>query len=538
MEVHQQITSIAQLITVALVCGILLVRVRQPAIVGYMIAGVVLGPSGLALVEDRATIGLLAEMGVLLLLFVVGMELSLRAFMTVYRIAILGALVQVAICLGAMGLLLMVFGWPFELAVLLAFVISLSSTAVAIRMLEDIGELRTEIGRRAVGLLIAQDLMVVPMMLVLNGMVRPGGLSMPTVYTICFALAFLSVFVWYLSRRQRVSVPLARWAVKSVDLTALSTLTYCFAAATVTSMLGLSAALGAFLAGLFIGNSTSRREMNQAIKPIEGVLLMVFFLSVGLLIDLAYIWENIVAVLLFLVIVTLGKTTMNIFVLRFLGEPWDRAFVTGLTLGQVGEFSFVLAATGLSIGLISGSGYQLVVAIIALSLMFSPFWLHGVRRVSTVMAEGTANLREFLDVIFPGRSARATSPSEVSDRDALAESPPRRRVFGIPWFGRKAPAEAVPDSESPSPEEQPSTAEPTEVATPKEKPPAKEPPKRKKTGRRGKIKAARDGGGSPAPCRAGRVGQTCQEGRASVGGAQGGDESGGRHQIFRRFSHR
>lgn len=459
MEVQYQITSIAQLITVALVCGILLVRLRQPAIVGYMIAGVVLGPSGLALVNDRETISLLAEMGVLLLLFVVGMELSLRAFLTVYRIAILGALAQVIICLGVMGLLMMVFGWPFELAVLLGFVISLSSTAVAIRMLEDIGELRTEVGRRAVGVLIAQDLLVVPMMLVLNGMVRPGGLSMPTLYTIGFALAFLAVFVWYLSRRQRVSVPLARWTVQSVDLTALSALAYCFAAATVTSMLGLSAALGAFLAGLFIGNSTNRREMIQASKPIQGVLLMVFFLSVGLLIDFAYIWENAVAVLLLLLIVTLGKTTMNVGVLRVLGEPWDRAILTGLALGQVGEFSFVLAALGLKIGLISGSGHQLVVAIIALSLIFSPIWLHGVRRVSGAMSTGTANLREFLGVMFHRETVSATEPSVDGGKETTTDHRPRRGFFArIPFLGRKEAADETKDElgledREPSPQE-------------------------------------------------------------------------------------
>ena len=475
MEVQQQITSIAQLITVALVCGILLVRLRQPAIVGYMIAGVVLGPSGLALVTDRETIGLLAEMGVLLLLFVVGMELSLRAFLTVYRIAILGALAQVIICLGAMGLLMMVFGWPFELAVLLGFVISLSSTAVAIRMLEDIGELRTDVGRRTVGVLIAQDLLVVPMMLVLNGMVRPGGLAMPTLYTIGFALAFLAVFVWYLSRRQRVSVPLARWTVQSVDLTALSALAYCFAAATVTSMLGLSAALGAFLAGLFIGNSTNRREMIQASKPIQGVLLMVFFLSVGLLIDLAYIWENAIAVLLLLLIVTLGKTTMNICVLRVLGEPWDRAILTGLALGQVGEFSFVLAAIGLNIGLISGSGHQLVVAIIALSLIFSPFWLHGVRRVSSAMSTGTANLREFLGVVFHRQAASAAAPSAESAEDMSVEKRPRRGILaGIPWLGRKHLADGATEGEETPGDRGPA---PQEVEVPVAAPPKAKKPK-------------------------------------------------------------
>ena len=405
MNVHNEITFIALVVVVALVCGMVLARLRQPAIVGYIVAGVVLGPSGFGLVEDRAQIALLAELGVLMLLFLIGMELSLRAFMTVWRIALLGTAMQIGGALAAMLLFSLVLGWPVELAMLLGFMVALSSTAVAVKMLDDIGELRSEVGRRAVAILIAQDLAVVPMMMVLNAMASEGGFGFIDLLPMALAVGFLVVFVRYLSRRERIRLPLSRWVVGDRDLTPLAALAPCFAAATVSGLLGLSAAYGAFLAGLLVGSSTERQVIIAATRPIQAVLLMVFFLSIGLLIDLAYIWENLASVIVLLFIVTLGKTVMNVGVLRLLGEPWPRAFLVGVVLGQVGEFSFVLAALGLGNGLIESGGHRLVVTVIALSLMISPLWLDAARRLNDMAAEGISNLNELLDGLYPGDAA-------------------------------------------------------------------------------------------------------------------------------------
>ena len=171
---HTQLTSIALVVLAALACGLFMQRFRQPALVGYILAGVILGPSGIALVENREAIGLLAELGILMLLFVLGMELSLRAIRQVWKIALFTTAIQIGACLLVMLGAAELFGWPLSRAVLLAFVIALSSTAVAVKMLEEIGELRSRVGQVIVGVLIAQDLAVVPMMLTINAM---GGES-------------------------------------------------------------------------------------------------------------------------------------------------------------------------------------------------------------------------------------------------------------------------------------------------------------------------------------------------------------------------
>ena len=439
MVVHSSLTFIALVAVAALICGLVMARLKQPAIVGYILAGVLLGPSGLALVEDRAQINELAELGVLMLVFLIGMELSLRAFITVLRVALLGTLLQVAISLAVTLALSQLLGWPIGLAVLLGFVVALSSTAVAIKMLEDIDELRSDIGRRTVGILIAQDLAVVPMMLTLNGMASEGGFDVVAVVVIALATGFLALFVWYLSRRQRIRLPMSRWVVGDHDLTPLAALAYCFAAAAISGLLGLSAAYGAFLAGLLVGASTDRAAMIRATHPIQAVLLMIFFLSIGLLIDLRYIWENLASVLVLLLIVTIGKTAMNIGILRLLGEPWPRAFLSGVILGQIGEFSFVIAALGLSNGLISIADHRLVISVIALSLMISPLWLSVARRLDEFATAGIPTLKELLGKLYPRETAAVRQSTDVAVRrtQEMVVSIERRSRGRLPgWLAR------------------------------------------------------------------------------------------------------
>ena len=405
MNVHSEITFIALVIVVALLCGMAMLWLKLPALVGYILAGVVLGPSGFGLVEDRDQINLLAELGVLMLLFLIGMELSLRDFKAVWRIALFGTVFQVGGALVVMLLLSLVFGWSVEVAVLLGFVVALSSTAVVIKLLADIGEKDSAVGRVTIAILIAQDLAVVPMMLILNGMASESGFGFLDLLPIAFSIGFLVLFVRFLDRREPIRLPFGRWIIGDHDLTPLAALAPCFAAATISGLMGLSAAYGAFLAGLFIGASSDRQAIIEATRPIQSVLLMVFFLSIGLLMDLHYIWHNLGAMLVLLLVITLGKTALNVAVLRLLGEPWTRAFLTGVVLGQIGEFSFVLAALGLGNGLIEQDGHRLVVTVIALSLIISPLWVDVARRLHALVERGISNRDELIKGLYPEKAS-------------------------------------------------------------------------------------------------------------------------------------
>ena len=391
MPAHHELGELAIVAMAALLCGIGLTRIKQPAIVGYILAGVILGPSGFGLVTNREIITLLAELGVLMLLFVIGMKLSLRAFRTVWRGALMVTILQIILCLVLTLALSRIFDWPMALACLLGFVISLSSTAVAIKMLEDIGELRSETGKIVVAVLIGQDLAVVPMLLLLDGLSGGDGFSVPTLIAVVGAIIFLATLVWFLSRRTRIRLPLRRLTIDNSDIAPLAGLTYCFALAALTAFLGLTAAYGAFIAGLFIGSTTARRKMIRVTEPIQAVLVMVFFLSIGLLIDLKYIWENLLTVLVLLFIVLIAKSAMNVGILRLVGQPWPRAFLAGVLLSQVGEFSFVIASAGVTMNLVGIEGSRLIISVIALSLIVSPIWLETAKRIQELAKIGISD---------------------------------------------------------------------------------------------------------------------------------------------------
>ena len=391
MPAHHELGELAIVAMAALLCGIGLTRIKQPAIVGYILAGVILGPSGFGLVTNREIITLLAELGVLMLLFVIGMKLSLRAFRTVWRGALMVTILQIILCLVLTLALSRIFDWPMALACLLGFVISLSSTAVAIKMLEDIGELRSETGKIVVAVLIGQDLAVVPMLLLLDGLSGGDGFSVPTLIAVVGAIIFLATLVWFLSRRTRIRLPLSRLTIDNSDIAPLAGLTYCFALAALTAFLGLTAAYGAFIAGLFIGSTTARRKMIRVTEPIQAVLVMVFFLSIGLLIDLKYIWENLLTVLVLLFIVLIAKSAMNVGILRLVGQPWPRAFLAGVLLSQVGEFSFVIASAGVTMNLVGIEGSRLIISVIALSLIVSPIWLETAKRIQELAKIGISD---------------------------------------------------------------------------------------------------------------------------------------------------
>lgn len=379
-----ELTGIAVVASAALICGALFSRLRQPPLVGYILAGILLGPTALGVVEDRDQIALLAELGVLVLLFIIGLELSLRAFKLVWRQSLGTMALQVVGAMAIAFLIKLGLGWSSGQALLVGFVLALSSTAVAIKILEDIGELRSEIGRIAIGVLIAQDLAVVPMMLIVGTLGDTQVSLAGSVLAIVAAVGILSAVIIVLGQRRKYRLPFIDTIEGDIDLTTMAALGICFAAAAGSGLLGLSPAYGAFLAGLVVGNTADRAKMIHATQPIQAVLIMVFFVSIGLLIDIGFIWANLWLVLVLVLAVTVVKTAMNIAIIRFFGASWKTAFLAGTVMGQIGEFSFVLAAAGLSVGLIGDEENRLLVSLIALSLAVSPLWLITARRLERI----------------------------------------------------------------------------------------------------------------------------------------------------------
>lgn len=407
------LTEIAIVALVAMACGIAMERVRQPAIVGYILAGAILGPSVAGLVHDQDAINLLAELGVLMLLYVIGMELSLRAFRRVWKLALSVTLGQIALSVGLMLAFQSLLGWSTGLALLLGFVVALSSTAVAIKVLEGMGQLRTKEGRITVGVLIAQDLAVVPMMLTVTAM-GGGEIDWFVVPKVIGSIVFIAALIWWLSRGKKVRLPFLELAAGNIDIKPLAALGFCFGAAAVSGLIGLSAAYGAFLAGLVIGNSTERHRLMEATLPIQSVLMMVFFVSIGLLIDIGHIWDNIGTVLLLLVFVTVLKTVLNVGLLHLFGIPWQTAFFAGVMLAQIGEFSFLLAHLGVDAGVLGGDEARLVAAVTVLSLSISPLWVVAARRLQDLALAGRESAADIVSMVVRPEAALVAETIEKS----------------------------------------------------------------------------------------------------------------------------
>lgn len=419
MEHAADLTGLAYVVFTALACGMVFAHFQQPPLVGYLLAGALLGPTGFEVVQSEGMIAGFAEIGVLMLLFVVGMELSVRSLKYTWRLALPAVVMQTAASLIVMFAASSLLGLSNSAAVLLGFVVALSSTAVAVKLLEEIGSLRARVGRITVAVLIAQDLAFLPMLLIVENM-GSDGFDMAAATQVGISALLLYGFVRLLLRQGRQHLPFYKIIVGHVDLSPLAGLVYCFGGSALMGAIGLSPAYGAFLAGLAIGNSAERQPILNVIRPIQSVMLMVFFLSIGLLLDLDFIWNNLGTVLLLFLVVTLFKSALNIVIFRSLHESWQRAFMSGVLISQLGEFSFLLAASAAAVAAITPEESKLIISVTVLSLALSPFWLSTARRLQRIAERRLTTLKLVFEATFVGERLLARRSTRWTRR--VAES--------------------------------------------------------------------------------------------------------------------
>ncbi len=369
--------ELAIIISIASFAAIFFSKLKQLPMIGYVIAGVIIGPACLGVLHDEKEITFIAEIGIILLLFILGMELPLKSFRQTYKVAVPATFALIILSL------LITFGIGFMVELSLAekivygFIIALSSTAVAVKLLEDVDLLDKGTGQIAISILIAQDLLFVPMIMIINALGSEQGLDMMFIPKLATAVFLLIGLIAFLSKKETVHLFFEKTVEKHKDLIPVAALTWCFVGAGLSEWAGLSPAYGAFLAGLVIGNSHSKHVILPKIEPMQSVLLMVFFLSIGMLIDFSVIAENFVLIAVLLLGTMAFKTVACVSLLKLMlpQDRWKCSFVTGLTISQIGEFSFILAATALSNGVFDEESYKIIIAVIALSLAFSPIWM-------------------------------------------------------------------------------------------------------------------------------------------------------------------
>lgn len=361
-------------ILAVLVLGIFLRYIRQPYVIGYLIAGIILGPHGIAFVEDEALLGRLGAIGVVLLLFFIGMEVTPRKLIDNWKVAVIGTTLQIVISVGVVWPLGAYLEWPFERIILMGFVISLSSTAVVLKLLQDWQEFDSKVGQNVLVILLAQDLAIIPMLMILATM-GDNHADAGNIWLLLIGAIAIGSIVIYIALKETIRLPLGKLLRNDHEIQIFAALAICLGLSLLTGLAGLSTALGAFVAGMIIGAAKETQWVHHSLESFRVVFVALFFVSIGMLVNLEFVqqhWAQISA-LVFLIIIT--NTFINGAILRALGDNWRDSVYAGTMLSQIGEFSFVLAAVGIQAHIISDYGYQMTVAVISISLLISPPWI-------------------------------------------------------------------------------------------------------------------------------------------------------------------
>ncbi len=347
-------------------------KLRQSNIVGFLMTGVLVGPFGLSLVSDTESVHLLAEIGVILLLFSLGLEFSFKKLMQIRHVVFGTGFLQVSVTVMAGLGLAMLLGLDLRVAVFLGFLVALSSTAIVIKMLLERGEIDSVHGRVSLGVLIFQDLCVIPMIVVIPPLAQQGPIWLAFAAALGEAAVIL-VVVMVLARRVFPAFLQQVMESRSKELFVITSLWILLGMAWGLAQFGFSLALGAFLAGLTVSESKHSQQIFVDIRPFRDGLNSLFFISIGMLVDTGFIWNHPTEVLATIGAVVAGKAVILILSVWITRLPVQVALVVGFSMAQIGEFSFVLLEEGLKSGLVPEDLYQLILTSAVVTMILTPF---------------------------------------------------------------------------------------------------------------------------------------------------------------------
>lgn len=353
-------------------------KIKLPSIIGFLITGIIIGPFGLRLIDDTAGIQLMADIGVAFLLFTIGIEIQISRFMKNLSEILLTGGLQI-LCTFLVGMLI---GLAMQLSVsqsiFIGFILAHSSSALILKILKDRSEDDAPQGRIAIGVILFQDMMVVPMMLFIPFL---AGVSGPDVTLIVWKLVKSILIIVFILVAARYVVPfvLERLVtMKMRDVLVIAAVVIAMGIAWVTESLGLSLAIGAFLAGLALSDTDFTHQIISDINPIRDVFLSVFFVSFGMILNLNFLAENIIYIVVISFVIVLIKASIVIGLVRLLGYPLRVMLLSGILLSQIGEFSFVLASQGFKNNIINDQIYQTFISASVLTFILTPLLVSGV----------------------------------------------------------------------------------------------------------------------------------------------------------------
>jgi len=379
-------------------------QIKLPPIIGFLLTGVIAGPHFTGLVADTGQVEIMAEIGVILLLFTLGMEFSFRNLVKIRNAVLIGGGVQVGLTILLTGLLTYYSGFPYNVSVFMGFLLALSSTAIVIKLLQQKAQIDSLHGRTVLGILIFQDIIIVPMMLITPLL---SGDSPNVIWDLgLMLLKFVGigglVFVF-----SRYLVPLLMMSIartRTQEIFLMSVITLCFTIAWITSSIGLSLSLGAFLAGLILSESDYSHQALGSVLPFRDIFTSVFFISVGMLLNVYFLYEHILEITGILSLVIVIKLLSGMVSAISLKLSPKTVIMVGLCLFQVGEFAFVLASIGMKENLLDAYNYQLFLSVSVISMMLTPL--------------GVSSASESADRLLKGRFRKGLN--KLGNADVIA----------------------------------------------------------------------------------------------------------------------
>ncbi len=393
----------------ALIFGLAVSYLKMPPLLGYLIAGVVIGPATPGFVADIGLSTQLAEIGVMLLMFGVGLHFSINDLLAVKKIAVPGALFQMAVATALGYLVAHYWGWSLIGSIIFGLSLSVASTVVLLRALESKGLLETANGQIAVGWLVVEDLMMVlalvlvPVMAEIygnDGSVAQSTSSSELFTLIAITLAKVTAFIVLMLVVGKRLLPKMLWIVAKSGSRELFTLAVIAAAIGIAflaaELFDVSFALGAFFAGMMLGESELSKRAADESLPLRDAFAVLFFVSVGMLFNPEIIWQEPIKLLIVIAIIMVGKTLAAILLVLLFKYPLGTALTVGVSLAQIGEFSFILAGMGLAMNLIPNEAYSLILAGAILSIAFNSFLFNGIEP-ALVWARKRSHLARKLD---------------------------------------------------------------------------------------------------------------------------------------------
>ena len=392
-------------------------KIKVPSLLGFLLAGIIAGPYAFNLISSQHEVELLSEIGIIFLLFIIGIELSLKGLAAIKKTILIGGGMQVGGTILITAAVSYFLGIPLNSGVFIGFLFALSSTAIVLKILQEKGEVTSPHGRVAVAILIFQDIIVVPMMLLTPLLAGKSDNIWETVGILLIKIIGVGIVIFLLAIYIVPRIFKMVVKTKNRELFILTTIVFCFAVAWLTSSVGLSLALGAFFAGLIISESDYSHQATANVLPFREIFISFFFISVGSLLNLNFFINNILYILLLVVGVILLKMIIIAITVLSLKYPARTVFMTVFALFQVGEFSLLLSTVGVQNDLLPENVYQYFLAISIITMGLTPFLMNLAPRITYFLVKlpVPANVRKRLNNVKRVHQNQQTPEKELSD---------------------------------------------------------------------------------------------------------------------------